>query len=207
MTDAEVTELFNSICNERGGIDRLSVTEAAIAKGLAQCLATEPIDPGLIASLTAQLPPVVKRYAVHSLNVRFIDHFNDELQHLLKSRPDLGANEVITKLAGRITELETENKNLTEQVVCVQRELEQLRRGVSEPAAEIAHYRPSVSNGELLPPAPTRALPKPKHSDVYAVLAEVNRRSSGSPYCEPDVFDKFGRRLDADGLPASRRQP
>jgi hypothetical protein len=127
-----VTEFFNAICKERGGIDRLSITETAIAKALAQCLATEPIDPALIVSLTAQLPPV-RRGKVDTLTVSFVSHFDVKmkqwLQGLKPEMPELTESAVIAELSGRITVLETENKGLTEQAAIAKREIEQLRQG------------------------------------------------------------------------------
>jgi hypothetical protein len=50
-------QLFEDIVHRHGGIDALSLTAVAIAKALAKALGTEPLDPNVIADLTALLPP------------------------------------------------------------------------------------------------------------------------------------------------------
>jgi hypothetical protein len=52
-----VEDMFRSLCDERGGLDALSVTQAAIARALATALCTDPISPTAITSLTSLLPP------------------------------------------------------------------------------------------------------------------------------------------------------
>jgi hypothetical protein len=201
MTDAEVTEFFNAICAERGGIDRLSITETAIAKALAGCLATEPIDPALVASLTAQFPPVCKG-KIHTLNVHFVDHFDHKLERMLaKLQPDYVTPALVEELSGRITELETELKAAKAAAEAAAAELKRV------PAVELANVEPRLRHHELLPPAPARALPEPvEHADAYATLAALNAGLNSSPYLPVDRFDEFGRRLDEHGVPQSRRK-
>jgi hypothetical protein len=158
---AHVTEFFNALCAERGGIDRLSITESAIAKALAQCLATEPIDAALIASLTTQLPPV-RRGKVGAITVRFV-----------KPEPSV----VEMRLHERIAELE--------------RELEQARSccTVQQLAdASSAGFEADSKPSNVVPMKP-QAVPKPEHADAYATLASLNAGFRSSPYIPVDSSD------------------
>jgi hypothetical protein len=169
---AHVTEFFNAICKERGGIDRLSITETAIAKALAQGLATEPIDPALIASLTAQLPPVCKG-KVDTITVKFIDNGSVE----------------VAALTERLSKSERERCALLAEV-------EQLKRGASgqgggeiTPAAVSAPPGEASQAGSNVVPM-KQSSPKPEHADAYATLAALNAGFRVSPYIPVDPGDK-----------------
>jgi hypothetical protein len=172
-------------------------------------LRLEAIADGAVAALCIPAMPAPQ---VTGLRVTFVDGFSRELGRAIAScapGDDVGRT-ALTMARDRIAELEAENKSLTERVVDLERQLAQARaggmpviEGVSvSPADEQTHVRPIVGHHELLPPA--RALPKPKHSDVYAVLASINAPASaygpgiahGSEYQPPDRTDpQTGRRL------------
>jgi hypothetical protein len=54
MTGAE--ELYDAIVAERGGTERLGVTGCAVARALAQCLATNSPSAAVIQALSEMLP-------------------------------------------------------------------------------------------------------------------------------------------------------
>jgi hypothetical protein len=159
-----IPEYFRAICDERGGVNKLSIVEAAVAKALAQCLAAEPIDAGLVVSLTAQLPPVSKG-KIDTLTVRFID-----------GDPDKGQRNEEMRLRNEIKELRRQLVQATGEPL--------IERGVSEqPYDEINAVRPS-------PPPPAGNVVPLKHNSVYGVLADLNRAFSPSPYVGIDPNDR-----------------
>jgi hypothetical protein len=179
-----------------------------------------------LIKLTETIATMLPKPAPQGLVIRFvggaedssrIDSMSDERLEALTSlleRIDGKAPLSAETTAVVIAELQAENAKLRSKVEPLQKQvsglteqIQQLRRGSSEQGeAEITRHGPPVSHGEVLPPAPTRALPRPvEHADAYATLAALNAGFNPSPYVEPDRFDKFGRRLDEHGLPQSRR--
>jgi hypothetical protein len=57
---ADIETLFDDITRERGGVDSLGPVQLSLCRALAQALATDPINPGLIGQLTQLLPQPVK---------------------------------------------------------------------------------------------------------------------------------------------------
>jgi hypothetical protein len=177
---AHVTELFAAICGERGGIDKLSVVEAAVARALAQALSAEPLDPGLIASLSTQLPPARRKDRVERLLIEFVDNGPDQ----------------ITSLAAELDKAERECRELRS-------ENEQLKRGW-QPSPDVVTLQPGEYTPHVVPTAAPRRAPRPEFSDAYELLASTNA-SLGLPPCpaaprsgvylEPDAVDGFGRRI------------
>jgi hypothetical protein len=80
------------------------------------------------------------------------------------------------------------------------RALPVVERGVVDQRAdEQTRVRPSQSQPEPCHDSAAEAIPG------MGMLVEANRAWSSSPYGPVDTFDAAGRRLDADGLPQSRR--
>jgi hypothetical protein len=191
LNEPQITrELYNDIISRRGGAERFSPEQLRVTHALVIALAKPAeIDPPLVEKLVSLLPPLSRPVPQSpTLNVRFV------------SSPMRPTEE---RLRNEIAEL--------------QRQLEQARanagiplveRGVSNHSAEeITRVGPSYSQ-QTACGEPSNVVPF-AHEAIPGMskLVECNRAFSNSPYLPVDRFDSSGRRLDENGLPASRKQP
>ena len=192
---------------EMVGADRQRAEQVALLRLQFECAAARLVNNGdLVTSELIQLSQAIDamlpKPAPQKLIIEFADSFDDRIERLLKElQPELAGSEVIRELSSRITELEAQNKSLTEQVASAQREIERLRRGPEQPAAENSHSRPPLSHHEVLPPL--RAAPAPRDGSPRAAFADLNAgfgpqcpaAARSNVYLEPDAVDGFGRRI------------
>jgi hypothetical protein len=89
MSD-DIQTIFNSLADERGGAERLTVAEQAIIRGVARLLADDVLDSKTAtaaAQLSTLLPPAIKPKASEPLEIRFVGA-DDDLRDLDLDRLD-----------------------------------------------------------------------------------------------------------------------
>jgi hypothetical protein len=169
-------------------------------------LATEPLDPALIASLTAQLPPVQKN-KVQALKLIFVDDHYTQLEDLLReTHPDHVMSELVEALSKHIVELELQLEN--ERAATEEAKREAARAKVeAQPALELRAVESPAGHGEASgrAPAPTTATARGENSTAWQMFADLNAglglsqcpaAAHGREYqFAPDELDQFGRKI------------
>jgi hypothetical protein len=187
------------------GADRQRAEQAALLRLQHEVVAAKLVSGGslatneliqLSAAITATLPPAV----VKPMEVILVDGVSHELKRAIDAAgPDDVARVALEMANDRIVTLETENKGMVEKIDRLEREQRCLVEA-SQPRQDPA---PLVRRGDNVVPISSASS---TGGFDWVALSAMNSGASG-PYLPPDPVDpKTGRRLDADGLPASRRK-
>jgi hypothetical protein len=157
--------------------------------------------------LNAALNDTLPAAKAKPLVISWVDEFSCQLERAIDAAgPDDVAKAALAMANDRIRELEAALRAAETAAEAAERECRSLKaelagqRASLPSPANVVTLRPGEYSNTPHPPKQPRDPPSP-----WAALAEANRALSGSPYLPVDTFDANGRRLDADGLPQSRR--
>jgi hypothetical protein len=197
-------EFIDALIAERGGRSAFSNVQVRIAHAVAVALRDPAtIEPGVVSRLLDLLPPrmFVPDKQVPVGKLLFVDHFSFELERAINAcKPDDDVGRVALAMAeARIGELEGENKGKDEKIDLLERELRRIIEA-SRPQDRDPVQSVRRAGDNVVP------ISSGTGGMDWAALSAMNSGASG-PYLPPDPVDpKTGRRLDAGGLPASRRK-
>jgi hypothetical protein len=214
-----LAELQDQIAKDAGydsiagmtGADRQRCEQSALLKLQFECCAAKLVSGGELITtellaLNAALNDTFPAAKAKPLVISFVDDFSYQLSRAIDScGPDDDVAKAALQLANeRLVELEAQLKSSRAAVESAEREVKRLQ-AEQRPSLELVNVQPSLSqrtpSGKVSAPGCTAISPE---SGAWQAFADLN--AGFGPQCpaaargreyrfEPDVFDKFGKRI------------
>jgi hypothetical protein len=138
MSDDGATELYHALVAEHGGSDKLTVSQKAVVRALANCLSSGSVSAAVIESLQRLLPkPAPQKH--EAIEVIFLDGHVATLQSLLRdTAPELLEPALIAELSKHIDGLEARIGQLQHALESANEQLKRLSAASPQPVEQIA---------------------------------------------------------------------